>query len=173
MLGSCYAITKNSTPEQAKACIDFLGLLYTDAKLSDLYTFGIEGEDFRYDENGQVDQTIAEGWNNNMWSNVSATILTPETGAPVNTVELYLAFNGEADTSCAAGFRFNKEPVEAEYTACLNLFDQFGFGLENGAVAPDDVDAEIAAYQEALDAAGYQKVLAEFTAQYDAWKAAK
>ena len=171
MLGSCYAITKNSTEEQAKACIDFMGTLYTDNKLADLFTFGIEGEDFVYDANGQVDQTIAEGWNNNMWSAVSATILSTEVGAPLNSAELYLTFNGEAETSCAAGFRFNKAPVEAEYTACLNLFDQYGFALENGVIAPDDVEAEIAAYQEALDAAGYQTVLAEFTAQYEAWKA--
>ena len=47
-LGSCYAVTANSTPEEAQACVDFLGLLYTDSKLADLYTFGIEGEDFNY-----------------------------------------------------------------------------------------------------------------------------
>ena len=34
---SCYAVTANSTPEEAQACIDFLGLLYTDSKLADLY----------------------------------------------------------------------------------------------------------------------------------------
>lgn len=45
-LGSCYAITANSSEDQAKACIDFLGLLYTDTKLADLYTYGIEGEDY-------------------------------------------------------------------------------------------------------------------------------
>ena len=47
-LGSCYTVTANSTPEEAQACVDFLGLLYTDSKLADLYTFGIEGEDFNY-----------------------------------------------------------------------------------------------------------------------------
>ena len=32
--------------------------LYTDSKLADMWTFGIEGEDYSYDENGQVVQNL-------------------------------------------------------------------------------------------------------------------
>lgn len=169
-LGSCYCITANSTEEQAISAIDFMGLLYTDSKLADLYTFGIEGEDFTYDENGHVAQT-SEKYNHSMWESASATIVTPLSNEPDNKADLYIDFNGGALTSCAAGFRFDKTPVEAAYTACANLFEQYGFPLETGAIAPDDVDAYIAEYQTALDGAGYQDVLAEFTAQYEAWKA--
>ncbi len=169
-LGSCYCITANSTEEQAQAAIDFMGLLYTDSALADLYTFGIEGEDFTYDENGHVAQT-SEKYNHSMWESASATIVTPLSNEPDNKADLYLDFNGGALTSVAAGFRFDKTPVDAAYTACQTLFDQYGFPLENGAIAPDDVDAYIAEYQAALDAAGYQDVFAEFTAQYNAWKA--
>ncbi|MBQ3668775.1 MAG: ABC transporter substrate-binding protein [Clostridia bacterium] len=169
-LGSCYCITANSTEEQAQAAIDFMGLLYTDKTLADLYTFGIEGEDFTYDENGHVAQT-SEKYNHSMWESASATIVTPLSNEPDNKADLYIDFNGGALTSCAAGFRFDKTPVEAAYTACANLFAQYGFPLENGAIAPEDVDAYIAEYQAALDAAGYQEVLSEFAAQYEAWKA--
>ena len=168
-LGSCYAVTKNSTEEQAKACIDFLGLLYTDSKLADMYTFGIEGEDFTYDANGQVVQNSTK-YHHSMWESASATIVTPVQGEPANKAELYKSFNGGAKTSCAAGFRFDKKPVEAEFSACQAVFDEFGFALENGGVAVADIDAKIAAYQAALDEAGYQKILAEFQKQYDAWK---
>lgn len=168
-LGSCYAVTANSTDEQAKACIDFLGLLYTDSKLADMYTFGIEGEDFTYDENGQVVQT-SEKYNHSMWESASATVVTPVAGEPANKAELYKEFNGGANTSCAAGFRYDKVPVEAQFTACQNVFEQYGFALENGGIAAADVDATLAAYQAALDEAGYQEVLAEFQKQYDAWK---
>ena len=169
-LGSCYCITANSTEEQAQAAIDFMGLLYTDKTLADLYTFGIEGEDFTYDENGHVAQT-SEKYNHSMWESASATIVTPLSNEPDNKADLYIDFNGGALTSCAAGFRFYKTPVDAAYTACANLFAQYGFPLENGAIAPEDVDAYIAEYQAALDAAGYQEVLSEFAAQYEAWKA--
>ena len=169
-LGSCYCVTANSTEEQAKACIDFMGLLYTDSKLADLYTFGIEGEDFNYDENGQVVQTDNGKYNHSMWESASATIVTPLSNEPADKASLYKAFNGGANTSCAAGFRFDKTPVADKYAACQTVFEQYGFALENGGVASADVDSTIAAYQSALDEAGYQDVLSEFQSQYDAWK---
>ncbi len=176
-LGSCYCITANSTPEQAKAAIDFMGLLYTDATLADIYTFGIEGEDFEYTQaEGQIIRHVtqhSDKYNHSMWESASATIVTPLDNEPDNKAELYIDFNGGANTSVAAGFRFDKSPVEAEYTACRNLFERYGFALENGAIPAEDVDAEIAAYQSALDDAGYQKVLAEFQNQFNTWKAAQ
>ena len=68
------------------------------------------------------------------------------------------------------GFQFDKSPVEAQYTACQNVFEEYGFALENGGYASSDVKNVIQQYQAALDEAGYQDVLAEFTKQYDAWK---
>ena len=174
-LGSCYCITANSTEEQAKAAIDFLGLLYTDSTLADIYTFGIEGEDFEYTQTD--DQTIkhvtqhSDKYNHSMWESASATIVTPLDVEPDDKAESYIAFNGGANTSVAAGFRFDKSPVEAQYTACSSLFEEYGFQLENGGILPDEVESTIADYQAALDEAGYQDVLAEFQAQYDAWKA--
>ncbi|WP_026523965.1 MULTISPECIES: ABC transporter substrate-binding protein [unclassified Butyrivibrio] len=171
-LGSCYCVTANSTPEQAKACVDFLGLLYTDSTLADMYTFGIEGEDFTYDANHQVTQT-SEKYNHSMWESASATIVTPLDNEPANKAELYKDFNGGANTSSAAGFRFDKSPVESQYAACANVSGEYGFNLENGGVPAADVESTIEAYQAALDEAGYQDVLAEFQKQYDEWKASK
>ncbi|MCH5263749.1 MAG: ABC transporter substrate-binding protein [Lachnospiraceae bacterium] len=170
-LGSCYCVTANSTPEQAQACIDFMGLLYTDSKLADLYTFGIEGEDFTYDANGHVTQT-SDKYNHSMWESASATIVTPLDNEPDNKADLYISFNGGANTSCAAGFRFDKEPVAAQFSACQNVFETYGFPLENGGVPASDVESTIDAYYAALNEAGYQDVVNEFVSQYDAWKAA-
>ena len=175
-LGSCYCITANTSEEVAKAAIDFMGELYTDAKLADLYTFGIEGEDYEYvlpegDAVNKVQKLDGRTYEHSMWESASATIVTPEVGEPDNKADLYIDFNGSAETSCAAGFRFDKSTVEAAYTACSALFEQYGFQLENGAIASDDVDAYIEQYQAELDAAGYQEVLAAFAEQYNTWKA--
>jgi len=178
-LGSCYAVVTDD-PVKAQAAIDFLGLLYTDSTLADIYTFGIEGEDFTYvteDADGNafaiphVNQT-SEKYNHSMWESANATIVTPLANEPDDKADLYEGFNGGANTSCAAGFRFDKTPVEAQYTACAAQFDQYGFPLENGAIPADAVDDFIAEYQEALDGAGYQEVLAEFQRQYNEWKGA-
>ena len=170
-LGSCFAITANSTEEQAKACIDFLGLLYTDTKVADLYTYGIEGEDYTLNDDGKVVQD-SDAYNHSAWESTSIVPLTLLENEPDDKVETYQKMNDEAETSCAAGFRFDKSSVEAQYSACVNVFDQYGFVLENGGYASADVDSVIKEYQSALDEAGYQDVLKEAQKQYDDWKAA-
>jgi len=173
-LGSCYCVTANSTPEQAKAAADFLGLLYTDRKLADMYTFGIEGEDFEYTQ--IADQAIrhvtqhSSKYNHSMWESASATIVTPLADEPDIKDNLYVDFNCSAEISCASGFRFDKGPVYDQYEACKELFNQYGFLLENGGIPEADVEACIEEYQAALNAAGYQEVLREFQRQYREWK---
>ncbi len=169
MLGSCYCVTANSTPEQAQACVDFVGLLYTDKTLADMYTYGIEGKDFNYTAEGYVEKVADASYNHSMWESASATVVSPESTSPY-TAQMYIDFNSSALISCANGFQFDKTPVEAQYTACQAIFDEYGFALETGGIAAADVQATIDAYQAALDEAGYQDVLAEFQAQYNAWK---
>ncbi|MBO4506443.1 MAG: DUF3502 domain-containing protein, partial [Lachnospiraceae bacterium] len=125
--------------------------------------------DFTYNGNGQVVPN-GEKYYHSMWESTSATIVSPVLGEAINRSDLYKAYNGGANTSCAAGFRFDTSAVEFEYYDCCNVFDKYGFVLETGGVAVADVASMIEAYQAALDNAGYQKVLAEFKRQYDAWK---
>jgi putative aldouronate transport system substrate-binding protein len=169
-LGSCYGISATSTEEQAIASLKFLSLLYTDTSLSDLYTFGIEGTDYTKAADGTVTKSDAGLYNHSAWESTTVTILSLETGEPADKVALYSAFNDGAESSIAAGFRFDKSSVDAEYAACVQVFNEFGYTLENGGFAPADIDGAIADYQKALDDAGYQKVLTAAQTQYDAWK---
>lgn len=111
-LDSCFTITANSTENKAKACIDFLGKLYSDKELANLFSF---------------------------WE-------------------------------AAFGFRLDLTPIANEYTACKKIFEEYGYLLENGGIAPANVESTITTYQSKLDEAGYQKVLAEAQKQYNAWK---
>lgn len=167
-LGSCYTVSASCTEAEAKAAVEFLGYLYTDPVVADLYTYGIEGEDYTLVD-GKVEQA-SEKYNHSMWESTSVKALTETTTDIPEKINAYVAANGNAVASCAAGFRFNKEPVAAEYAACVEIMNEKGYALEHGVVPSDKVDAEIEAYQAALDGAGYQKVLTEFQAQYDAWK---
>ena len=173
-LGSCYCVSASSSEEQARAAVDFMGLLYTDSTLADLYTFGIEGEDFEYtQEPGQAIRHViqhSDQYSHSMWDSASATVVTPMVNEPDNKADLYLDFNGSAIVSRASGFRFDPRPVADAYEACRQIFEEYGFRLENGAVPEAEVDACIADYQRALDAAGYQEILAEAARQYEDWK---
>ena len=68
---------------------------------------------------------------------------------------------------------FDHSTVDAKYTACVAVFDEQGKTLELGGVKGADVAGKIAELQAALDAAGYQDVLAECQNQYNTWKASK
>ena len=67
-------------------------------------------------------------------------------------------------------FPFDKSAVADKYAACQNVFNEYGFALENGGYGVDQIEDTIAQYQAALDEAGYQDVLAAFQAQYEEWK---
>lgn len=170
-LGSCYCVTKNSTPEEAKACVDFLGLLYTDNYLADLFTFGIEGEDFHY-EDGMV-VSDSESYRHGAWESASVVAITPLAGEPEDKIDLYVKFNENANVSSAAGFRFDSSKVQAEIAACNSIYEQYGYVLQNGGYPKDQIDSTLAEFQTALDNAGFQKILTEADAQYEAWKANK
>lgn len=169
MLGSCYCISSNCIEEEANACIKFMGLLYTDKYLADLYTYGIEGVDFTYDGDGNVVKMPDSTYSHSMWESASATVVSSPQEGPY-TPDMYIEFNSNAHISCANGFRFDKTPVEAEYIACKGVFDIYGFALETGGVRPEDVDATIEEYHAALLDAGYQKILDECNYQYEEWK---
>ncbi|MCQ2592382.1 MAG: DUF3502 domain-containing protein [Treponema sp.] len=78
--------------------------------------------------------------------------------------------NMDFEISCARGFCFDVQKVALEYEKCLEVFNEYGFLLENGGISPKDVADTITTYQALLDRAGYQKVLTEAQKQYKAWK---
>ena len=168
-LGSCFTVTANCSEAEAKACVDFLGYLYTDTEIADLYTYGIKDEDYTVDGDGRVEKTEGCKYNHSAWESTSVVPLTLLKGEPADKVESYKKNNEAAKTSCAAGFRFDKTPVEAQWTACLDLNAQYGEPLELGAYGEDEVDAVLDEYLKKLDEAGYQEVLAEATKQYEEW----
>ncbi|HHT88170.1 MAG TPA: ABC transporter substrate-binding protein [Clostridiales bacterium] len=170
-LGSAYAISVKATEAEARAALKFLSLLYTDQTLADLYTFGIEGEDYERTPEGTVTKLVeVNKYNHSAWESTSVTVLSLETGEPADKVDLYKAFNDSAQSSKAAGFRFNRINVDAIMTACDQVFEEYGFALEHGGHAVADIDAAIESYVQALNDAGYQELLAEAQSQYEAWK---
>lgn len=170
-LGSCFAISSACTEEQAQACVDFLGLMYTDSQLADLFTYGIEGVD--YDKVDGYVVKKGDMYNHSAWESGSVSVISLEEGEPENKVQMYEDFNNNSKSSSASGFRFDSKPIEAQWAACQSVFDQYGYVLESGGYKAADVPKILEEYQAALDEAGFQDVLAEAQTQYEAWKAEK
>ena len=145
--------------------------LYTDTTLADLFTYGIEGTDYDL-----VDGRISpkgDLYSHSPWESTSVEATSLIIDEPENKVQLYKDFNEKSNSSCASGFRFNQSSVEAQIAACNNVYNEYGYVLEQGGYNESDVDQTLVDYQNALDEAGYQDILSEIQSQYEAWKATK
>jgi putative aldouronate transport system substrate-binding protein len=67
------------------------------------------------------------------------------------------------------GFSFDTNPVKAEWTACVQVEQQYGWPLWSGLVA--NIDEGERTFEQQLQAAGFDKVRAEIKKQWLAYMA--
>ncbi|WP_028552168.1 ABC transporter substrate-binding protein [Paenibacillus sp. UNC451MF] len=165
-------IPKNSKDPQR--AMMFLNLLYSDAKLMNLISWGIEGKHYVKINDKQIDfppgidasnsgYNSRQGW---MFGNQLLTY-TWSTDSP-NLWEDMDKFNRESKKSIALGFNYNPAPVKTELAAITNVVRQYQDGLENGSLDPK---VNLPKFNAALHAAGIDKVIAEKQKQLDEWAA--
>ncbi len=150
-------------------CLEFMDALYSKTELADLCLYGIEGTHYTRAEDGRVERIADSGYRFDAWS--CANVMTPSlaTTDAVDKKEKYAKFNEEAKPSKLLGFVFDSEPVAAEVLACNAVVAEHQSLLEMGFAGEDG----IAAYRDALVAAGAEKVLEEVNRQLAEFFAAK
>lgn len=162
--GSMLAVSRTSkNPERV---LRFIELLYTDATLSNLINYGIEGKHYtKIDENtisipSDTPYTLqGYQW---MQGNVFLNYLTE--GEDPNKVENLKAFNAEGKKPIDYGFQFDKTPVEMEIAAVNTVKNEYKKQVSMGAMDPEPVMKE---YTAKLKAAGIDKIVEEVQRQYD------
>jgi len=168
-----WGIARNSqNPEKA---MQFLNLLYTDAEIQNLLSWGIEGKHYvknadgtiRYPDGINPDE---HGYNYNlswMWGNQLLSHIWE--GNPADLWDQIKAFNDRAIKSRALGFNFDSSVVQTEFASVSNVLDQYQVGLETGALDPAQIHQD---FVNRLKAAGIDKIIEEKQRQLDAWRAA-
>jgi putative aldouronate transport system substrate-binding protein len=148
----------------------FYDLLYSNSKLFNLVSYGIEGKN--YTKTGDVVKQIpnsgywvASGWEyGNMFNSYRQDANQPE-WYPVGP-----NLNNSANVSKILGFSLNPDPIKTELAQCQSAIDEFSSGLFTGAVDPNVVLPQLNAK---LKSAGLDKVLAEIQKQINTWKKSK
>ena len=164
----CWAIAHQSQhPDKA---MDFLNLLYTDADVVNLLSYGIEGEHYLLQEDGHI--AYPEGIDvtnhpynfglNYIWGNTFLAYLPSAYSS--DYYEKAKQANETALVSKALGFSYDNSAVINEIAATYNVVTQYMVVLGTGAVDPDiylpefiqklkdaDIDAIVAEKQEQLD----------------------
>ena len=120
--GSDYAIAAKS--KKADACLRYLELLNTDTKLADMYVYGQEGVDFKYNADGLVEVSENKGWDNAVWKCCSYLTPTLATTEAKDKKEQYTEANKSATAYRSLGFRADTTAVKAEMAAVDNVAER-------------------------------------------------
>lgn len=169
----CWAVAQNT--EKPEAAVKFLNLMYTNAELETILTWGIEGTHYVINDEGFATYpegvtSDTSGWTLNTSWLMGNQFLTPHwEGEPADLWDRQKAANDSATKSLALGFTFDNEDVKAEVAAIESVRSEYQGILENGVADPDELLPE---YIQKLKDAGIEKVIAEKQAQLDEWLAA-
>lgn len=165
-----YAVPITAT--EPEAAVKYLNLLFTDSDINNTLAWGVEGRDWEEVDgvatypDGVTADTVT--YHTADFLTANALITLPWDGAGSDAREKEAASNEAAEISKYMGFCFDAANVEAEMTACFNVKKQYDNGLKAGS---SDYATLYPEFIDKLEAAGMDKVIAEYQTQLDTWLA--
>lgn len=158
-----------TTAKEPEAAAKFINLLYSNAEVMNLLTWGIEGRDYTVNEEGEA--VIAENpvYTSNMYLWGNGRLTYPTAGLGGDYMERLKKADEEAPVSKYLGFAADTSQLSNELTAINNVINQYRANLESGAVT--DLEGEYEKYCQAMEDAGVQKVIDAYQEQLDEWLA--
>lgn len=160
-----------STSKNPERAMMLLELVNTNAELFNLISYGIQGQHYEVVADNMIRQINTDKYKGTPWmmgNTFNGYILE---GSPADLNEATLEMNNNAYPSEALGFSFDAEPVKTQIAQVQTVYDEFFPALNCGNV--DDVEASLAEYQEKLEGAGINEIVAEAQKQIDEWAATK
>ncbi|HHV12168.1 MAG TPA: extracellular solute-binding protein [Clostridiales bacterium] len=156
---------------EPEAAAKFLNLMFTNKDICNLLAWGVEGRDYvvengvaKYPE-GVTADTVAYHTSDFLYGN--QFLVYPWEGDPADIRDQQLAELKSAEISPYLGFSCDLTNISNELTAINNVIGEYKPGVESGSVDLKAYDA----FVKKLNEAGAEKVVAEYQAQLDAWKA--
>ncbi len=159
--------SKTAYPEES---VLFLNLLNTDAKLRNLFNFGIEGIHYELDENGQVERIPDSGYVGVQYTQGNWFLLYTFGGDPLDKWEQYRKFNDSVRESTLLGFTPDFTGLESRVTAIVSVMEKYRSSLLTGSV---DVDTQLPEFIGEMRGAGSEQVREQLQKQIDEWIANK
>lgn len=163
-----------TTSKYTDKAMALMNLFYTDEKVINLMSYGIEGEHYvvvdgehgiiNYPEGvDSSNASFSPGMNFGVGNELLGYIWE---GNDADIWDQLQQFNDTAQASPALGFAFDNSKVANEISACNNVLAKYAIGLEIGCL---DVDTVLPEFQKALKDAGIDKIIEEKQAQINDW----
>lgn len=180
--GAMTAIGANSkNPERAMMAIE---LFNTDPYLATLMRFGVEGEHWEKDADGEMrlanrNADVANvgwlQWYGPFYGNLTIVDAPESYGGPDGIMLQKMAeYNDEAILAAHMGFVLDTTPIENELSACNNVVSEYYGNLVGGRHGSSEaVDRMIDEMNAKLKENGLERILTEVQAQIDAWAEGK
>ncbi len=163
-----WVITKNSTSKEKS--MQLLNLLYTNADLMNLLSYGIEGVHYVFTKDGHITYPKGKKTNvfaGNAWEMPNQFITYIWEGNPLSLWSDMKKFNENALYGCDFGFNFDTAPVATEYITLQQIYNKYVFILGNGLVDPDE---GLDKMNKEMKSNFIDEVIAEEQRQFDQWK---
>jgi len=162
-------VVGNTSKNKEKA-VEFLGLMNSNEELLNGLVYGIEGEAWEMVEGDSGKIRLLEGYKPNThmsaWNTGNNAILYTQDTITEEMIQERDETIANATASPILGFNFNIDNVKTEITNINNVMSQYLDSLNTGTVDPDETIPNLI---EALEGAGYDRVLEEMQMQYDAF----
>lgn len=155
------------TCQEPEAAAKFIDLLYSDADVMNLLTWGIEGRDYTVNEEGEAVKAEDAVYSSNMYLWGNGFLTYPAQGQGGDFMERLQASDDAAEVSKYIGFSADTSQFSNELTAINNVINQYRSTLESG--ASTDLKGEYEQYCQAMENAGIQKVIDAYQQQLETW----
>lgn len=163
-----WVITKNTISKEKS--MQLLNLMYTDADIMNLLSYGVENIHYVKTEDGHI--KLPSGAASNVfikgsWKMPNQFITYVWEGNPLDLWERMEEYNNTALRSCEIGFNFDVSQVSTEYITLEKIYNKYKPILESGLVDPEEGLQEM---MNELNANGLQEVIAEKRRQFEEWQ---
>ncbi len=169
----------SATSKHPKEAMQVLNLIWKNSDLSNLLAYGIEGVDYRVDNERSTPESksiIPNSGKDQKWA-IWHNFLGPlwdqwdSSWNRKERLEEMQKINKEAEVGSTLGFYFDSANVSAEYAAVSSTIGKINTNLNVGCV--EDVDKYLEEARATLKQNGIDKLIEEANRQYSEWKAKK
>jgi putative aldouronate transport system substrate-binding protein len=157
-LNGIYSGSKH--PEKA---LEFLQLVNLDSHVRDAFYYGLEGDNFKYTEDGKVERLNSE-WSMAGYTQGTFFTVTPIAGE-VDQWEEVKELNEQATGSVLLGFDLDPSNIQNELANCRAVWNKYKSELLTGARNPEEL---VETVTTELEAAGFNKIIEEAQNQINA-----